>query len=149
MLFKAIPKHHARLWEKHIHGILVDKLKFVPTTHEKCLYSRRTPDAPEQLQMVLRQVDDFSVSAEEKSTCQSIIAEIGSHLTVPLTDLAIICKFNGVNVQQTGWFIKVSCEDYSILKILLNHQWQDLKASNIPLPMRSDSKYQRELEMTP
>ena len=29
-----------RLLETHIHGIIVKKLKFVPTTHEKCLYSQ-------------------------------------------------------------------------------------------------------------
>ena len=152
----VLPVNHAlqghpeapRLWEKHIHGILVNKLHFIPTTHEKCLYSRRLPHAPDELQMILRQVDDFSVSAKEQSTCQEIIKLIGSHLTVPLNDLGIIRKFNGVNVQQTRWFIKLSCEDY-ILKILLQHQWQDLKASNIPLPMRSDSKYQRDLETAP
>ena len=31
----------SRLWEKHIHKILVDYLQFRATTHEKCLYSRR------------------------------------------------------------------------------------------------------------
>ena len=152
----VLPVNHAlqghpeapRLWEKHIHQILVDKLHFTPTTHEKCLYSRRPPHAPGELQMILRQVDDFSVSAMDKTTCQEIIKLIGSHLTVPLNDLGIIRKFNGVNVQQTRWFVKLSCEDY-ILKILLHHHWQDLKASNIPLPMRSDSKYQRELELAP
>ena len=149
----VLPVNHAlqghpeapRLWEKHIHHILVDKLNFIPTTHEKCLYSRRLPHAPGELQMILRQVDDFSVSAREQSTCQEIIRLIGSHLTVPLNDLGIIRKFNGVNIQQTRWYIKLSCEDY-ILKILRHHQWQELKASNIPLPMRSDSKYQREME---
>ena len=129
-----------RLWEKHIHGILVNDLKFTPTTHEKCLYSRRPPESPDELQMILRQVDDFSVSAHEQTTCQAIIKQIRRHLTVPLNDLGIIRKFNGVNIQQTRWFVKISCEDY-IMKILLHHQWQDLKASNLPLPMRSESKY--------
>ena len=150
----VLPVNHAlqghpeapRLWEKHIHGILVNELKFTtPTTHEKCLYSRRIPESPDDLQMILRQVDDFSVSATEQSTCQGIIKVIGLHLKAPLNDLGIIRKFNGVNILQTRWFVKISCEDY-ILKILLHHQWQDLKASNIPLPMRSESKYQRELE---
>jgi hypothetical protein len=152
----VLPVNHAlqghpeapRLWEKHIHGILVNDLKFTPTTHEKCLYSRRPHDAPEELQMILRQVDDFSVSAAKQTTCQEIIKLIGSHLTVPLNDLGIIRKFNGVNIQQTRWFVKISCEDY-ILKILMHHQWQELKASNLPLPMRSDSKYQRDLELAP
>lgn len=28
----------------------------------------------------------------------------------------------------------------------MNHEWLQLKASNLPIPMRSDSKFQRELE---
>ena len=150
----VLPVNHAlqghpeapRLWEKHIHGILVDKLKFTTTTHEKCLYSRRESEAPHNLQMILRQVDDFSVSDTQQTTCQEIIRLIGSHLKAPLNDLGIIRKFNGVNIHQTRWYIKISCEDY-ILKILLHHQWKELKASNLPLPMRSDSKYQRDLEL--
>ena len=62
--------------------------------------------------MILRQVDDFSVSATEQQTCKAIIEQIGLHLTVPLNDLGIIRKFNGVNIHQTKWYIKVSCEDY-------------------------------------
>ena len=95
--------------------------------------------------MILRQVDDFSVSATDQTVCQDIIAQIGSHLTVPLNDLGIIRKFKGVNVHQTKWYIKISCEDY-LMKILMHHEWLQLKASNLPIPMRSDSKYQRELE---
>ena len=105
----VLPVNHAlqghpeapRLWERHIHDIIVNNLKFAPTTHEKCLYSRR--DSTDNLQMILRQVDDFSVSATEQDVCQDIIRQIGSHLTVPLNDLGIIRKFNGVNIQQTKW----------------------------------------------
>jgi Reverse transcriptase (RNA-dependent DNA polymerase) len=149
----VLPVNHAlqghpeapRLWERHIHDILVKELEFVPTTHEKCLYSRR--DSADNLEMILRQVDDFSVSATEQTECQNIIRQIGKHLTVPLNDLGLIRKFNGVNVQQTKWYIKISCEDY-LLKILLQHEWLNLKASDLPVPMRSDTKYQQELETT-
>jgi hypothetical protein len=96
--------------------------------------------------MILRQVDDFSVAAATKEKCTEIIKSIGAHLTVPLNDLGIIRKFNGVNILQTRHYVKISCEDY-LLKILMNHQWQDLKGSNMPVPMRSDSKYQRQLEL--
>ena len=148
----VLPVNHAlqghpeapRLWETHIHKILVDKMGFTPTTHEKCLYSRRLPK-DDQLQMILRQVDDFSVAADTRETCKQIISTIGSHLTVPLNDLGLIRKFNGVNIHQTRWYIKVSCEDY-LTKILLAHQWHNLKAATLPVPMRSDSKYQRSLE---
>ena len=149
----VLPVNHAlqghpeapRLWERHIHDILVKQLHFVPTTHEKCLYSQR--DAEDKLQMILRQVDDFSVSATEQQDCRDIIEQIGTHLTVPLNDLGIIRKFNVVNIQQTKWYIKISCEDY-LLKILQQHDWLQLKAAALPIPMRSDSKYQRELETT-
>jgi hypothetical protein len=30
----------------------------------------------------------------------------------------------------------------------MNHQWQDLKGATLPVPMRSNSKYQRELDQT-
>jgi hypothetical protein len=96
--------------------------------------------------MILRQVDDFSVSADTQAECKATIANIGAHLQVPLNDLGIIRKFNGVNILQSKWYIKISCEDY-LLKILLKHNWQELKASQLPVPMKYDSKYQRELEL--
>ena len=101
----------------------------------------------DNLQMILRQVDDFSVLASEQQACKDIIQQIGSHfLTVPLNDLGILRKFNGVNIHQTKWYIsKISCEDY-LLKIFIQHDWLHLKASVLPVPMRSDSKYQRDLE---
>ena len=136
-----------RLWETHIHGIIVDDLGFSPTTHEKCLYSKRD-QASGNLQMILRQVDDFSVSADSQELCQTTIRQIGSRLKAPLNDLGIIRKFNGVNILQTRWYVKISCEDY-ILKILMQHNWQDLRASNLPVPMRSKSNYQLELELAP
>ena len=95
--------------------------------------------------MILRQLDDFSVSAKDQQDCKAFIGQIGSHLTVPLNDLGIIRKFNGVNIHQTKWYIKISCEDY-LLKILMQHDWLQLNASMPPIPMRSDSKYQRDLE---
>jgi hypothetical protein len=95
----VLPVNHAlqghpeapRLWEKHNHGILVEKLQFTPTTHEMCLYSRRTKEEPHSLQMILRQVDDFSVSATEQTTCQEIIKVIGSHLKAPLNGVCTAC----------------------------------------------------------
>jgi hypothetical protein len=74
------------------------------------------------------------------------IAAIGKFLKVPLNDLGIIRKFNGVNVLQTRWYIKISCQDY-ILKILTAHAWLDLNASSRqPSPtMRSDSTNQQQL----
>ena len=148
----VLPVQHAlqghpeapRLWETHIHAILVNKLSFQPTTHEKCLYSKRDPNTDELI-LLLRQVDDFSVAAKEREVCTAIISAVGSFLQVPLNDLGLIKKFNGINILQTKWFVKVSCEDF-LTRILTEHSWQDLKASNLPVPMRSDPVYQRQLE---
>ena len=149
----VLPVRHAlqghpespRLWETHIHDILVTRLQFTPTTHEKCLYMKRSK-ANDRIQLLLRQVDDFAIAANDQDTCQKTISEIGSYLTVPLNDLGIIRKFNGVNVHQTKWYIKISCEDY-ITKLLEQHQWTTIQAANKPIPMRDDSTYQRSLEL--
>ena len=90
-------------------------------------------------------MDDFSVSAKERQTCTDTIAEIGKYLQVPLNDLGLIKKFKGVNILQTRWYIKVSCQDY-ITRILTVHNWLSLKTANLPVPMRSDPAYQRQLE---
>jgi hypothetical protein len=50
-----------------------------------------------------------------------------------------------MNILQTKWFVKVSCADY-LTRILMEHAWRDLKASNLHIPMRSDPVYQRQLE---
>ena len=149
----VLPVNHAlqghpeapRLWETHIHDILVTKLNFTPTTHEKCLYIKRAANT-DIFQMLLRQVDDFAIAATDKDTCQQTIRMIGKHLTVPLNDLGVIRKFNGVNVHQTKWYITISCEDY-ISKLLEMHDWTKLKAAHKPIPMRDDSTYQRVLEL--
>ena len=81
----VLPVNHAlqgypeapRLSERHINDILVKKRKFVPTNYEKCLFSRR--DSAGNLEMILQQLDDFSVSATEQLECQNIIRQIGNH----------------------------------------------------------------------
>ena len=90
-------------------------------------------------------MDDFSVAAKEQTICAETIANIGKHLQVPLNNLGLIKKFNGVNILQTRWFIKVSCEDY-ITRILTDRNWLTLKAANLHVPMRSDPTYQCQLE---
>ena len=95
------------------------------------------PDSPRIF--LLRQVDDFAFAAETQEQRKATIVQIGQYLRVHLNQLlGIITKFNGVNILQTRWYIKVSCEDY-LRKILESHNWMDLPTSNLPVPMRSDS----------
>jgi hypothetical protein len=146
----VLPVNHAlqghpeapRLWEKHITSILTTKLGFTPTTHEPCLYVQGTGN---DKILFLRQVDDFAVAASSPAKARQVITDIGTHLIVPLNDLGIIHKFNGVNIIQSRHFIQISCKDY-LTKILQSHNWMDLPAANKPIPMRSNSTYQSTLE---
>jgi len=155
---KNIPKghvlivHHAiqghpespRLWSTFIDEIIQNKLCFTPTTHEKCLY-KGTFEGKEVL--FLRQVDDFSVAAENEEICNKVIEEVSKHLRAPLKNLGLVTRFNGVEVMQTKHFIKLHNLQY-IEKVLKRHGWlhDTYKPPRLPVPMRSDSKYLLELE---
>jgi hypothetical protein len=58
----------------------------------------------------------------------------------PLNDLGIIKRFNGVDVVQTKHYVKIHCETY-VARIVAHHGWTNEKASNKPVPMKSDSTY--------
>lgn len=141
---KAIQGHpeSPRLWEKHIDKIL-RKMGLQPTRHEPCLYSGTVKG---QIVLFLRQVDDFSVAAADANTCSKIIAYINSQMSMDVKDLGLITRFNGVDVFQTKWYIKITCEKY-ITKMLQHHDWL-LKAPPPihPLPLPSDAEFARSLE---
>jgi hypothetical protein len=130
-----------RLWEKHIVKILAN-MGFKSTTHEKCIY-QKTIDGEKVL--FLRQVDDFAVACCNPAITKEIIRQVGVQLTVPLHDLGVLTKFNGVNILQTRDYIKIHCESF-LDKVLTQHGWQeDIKQHN-PIPMRNDTAYQAQME---
>jgi hypothetical protein len=133
-----------RLWDIHIRGIVCDKLGFEHTTHEPCLYFKRTETAG--LILILRQVDDFIIAAKDLSICKGIRAEIQGYMANPLNDLGIIKRFNGVDILQTRHYVKVHCETY-IGRIVTHHGWQNEKAANLPLPMKTDTAYQAMIQL--
>lgn len=143
-----------RLWSKHIDDIIQNKLHFASTTHEPCLYHKRvtSPDTTAQddadtLIFVLRQVDDFMISAPTKIAADQVRQHIQQHMTNTLNDLGVIQRFNGVDIRQTKHYVKLHCESY-IDKIVSHHGWMQDKAANNPIPMRTDTAYQSELETT-
>ena len=78
----VLPVRHAlqghpespRLWATMIHGILTGpNLKFSSATHEPCLYHGTFDAHPIFL---LRQVDDFAISAPTEDITNSIFAKI-------------------------------------------------------------------------
>ena len=134
-----------RLWHKHINNILIDKLGFDHCTHESCLYFKTTTE--HGLVLLLRQVDDFLIGTKTEDIARAVQANIQLHMTNELHDLGIIKRFNGMDVQQTRDYNKISCHTY-IDKVIEHHRWQDEKAAKLPLPMRTDSKYLAELELS-
>ena len=97
-----------RLWEKHADKIL-RSIGLVPTTHEPCLYSGLVDG---NRVLLLRQVDDFAVAASSESVASHVFDLIDDHLTIPLKRLGLITLFNGLNVEQTQYYIKISCKSY-------------------------------------
>ena len=127
-----------RLWEKHIDKIL-RSIGLVPTIHEPCLYSGVIGG---HRVLLLRQVDDFATAAEDESTCEKVLDLIDAHLKIPLKRLGLVTMYNGVNVEQTKHYIKLSCESY-IDKISARHldSWMRVFAvpplNPTPLPTTS------------
>jgi len=130
-----------RLWEKHIDKIL-QQLGLTPTTHEPCLYSG---DFHGERVLFLRQVDDFAVASSKKDTAIALINAINSQMRIDVKHLGIIDRFNGLDVHQTRFYVKITCEKY-LLKMVKGHEdlLHNIPANAVPLP--ADSAYIRALE---
>jgi Reverse transcriptase (RNA-dependent DNA polymerase) len=106
-----------RLWEEYINRILIDKMGFHITVHERSIYcgfvnSHRI--------LIKRQVDDIAVAAPNAEIASEVINMIGQHVTIQGNH--VLTKFNGVKVDQMSTYIKLHCQSY-IDKVLLNHGW--------------------------
>ena len=130
-----------RLWETHANKIL-RSLDFHNTTHERNIYSA-TIDNKKVL--LLRQVDDFAIACTDKEICERVITKIGKRLKVPLHQLGIVTRFNGVDVLQTKQYVKISSESF-LNKVLDNHDWHETIKQHNPIPMRDDNTYQSSIE---
>jgi hypothetical protein len=122
---KPIPKGHVipilknlqghpeapRLWHKHINNILINCLNLDHTTHKPCLYFQHHPT--NGLILVLRQVNDFLISANTLAIATCIGQQIQGQMQNELNDLGIIKHLNGMDIQQTRHYIKLSCKNIS------------------------------------
>ena len=148
----VLPVNHAlqghpespRLWSKLIDSIIRKHVGLQPTTHEPCLYSG---DIDGERVYLLRQVDDFAVASTNTSTSNKVIAKISEKLSVPMHNLGILKRFNGVDIHQGQDYIKLSNETY-INKVLSNYKWleKDSKPNKFPVPMKDDSAYMARLD---
>jgi hypothetical protein len=93
-----------RLWEKHIDKILRVKLRFKPTIHEPCLYCGVFDG---QRVIFKRQVDDFVIGAKTESIANKIFDILDSSLRMPMRRQGLIVMYNGLDIQQSRYFIKI------------------------------------------
>ena len=131
--------HHEapRLWQLYTDQIL-RKLGFTATVHEPCLYSGIV--AEEQV-LVKRQVDDFEIAASAERIANILFDEIDDLLTFPLERMGKVTLFNGIDVLQTRYFIKISVETY-LSRICEKHlaTWMDMGQCSsylTPLPNKA------------
>ena len=126
-LFKALQGHPEAgvLWERLITDILINKMGFKNTTHEKNIYFGHI-DGHEIL--VCRQVDDFAAGSPTKEGSQLFIDTVRKYVEAEFHALGIETsqgtyeRFNGIDVFQARDHIKIGCESY-IDRMLETHGW--------------------------
>jgi len=131
-----------RLWEKHIDRILRD-IGFHPTTHEPCLYKGFIQG---HTTLFLHQVDEFAIATVSEAHADHIIHAINQHLRIPMKRLGLIQRFNGMDIEQTGAYIKLHCHTY-LSKMLGDHNWLPKDPLPLmPVPFPANKTYTKHLQ---
>jgi hypothetical protein len=132
----------SRLWEKHCDRIL-QKTGLVPTIHEPCLYSGFIDKEKVYFK---RQVDDFAIACKEEKTATIIYDAINFELQIPIKRQGLLTLFNGLDVLQSRWYVKISVETY-LAKTLLPYfdDWLDIPSKLLPVPLGTNEKFHTEL----
>ncbi len=126
-LYKALQGHPeaGALWERMIMDIIINKMGFRCTTHERNLYTG-TIDGHDIL--VCRQVDDFASASKTKEGAELFITVVRKHVEAEYagmgleTEQGLYQRFNGIDVFQTKQCVKIGCESY-IDRVLETHGW--------------------------
>ena len=142
----VLPVYHAlqghpesgKQWMHMIDSILINKMGFHTTTHDRCIYRRVLKNG--SVQLLLRQVDDFLLACESKEIAENIFQDIGNAIRFPSEErdgitpfefLGVVKDYNGVDIKQTKDYIEMSCANY--LRRLLKSHGQDTESSK-PVP---------------
>jgi hypothetical protein len=135
-----------RLWEKHADAILRE-CGLVPMVHEPCLYSGLIAN---KRVLLMRQVDDFAVAAPDERTASVLLDMIDDKLTIPMKRQGLLDMYNGIDIVQTCFYIKLTCTTY-INKIcdkfisswMRNFTSTDIQPTPFPNGSNLDEKVQR------
>ena len=89
---------------------------------------------------MLQQVDDLLVSTPSVEQGQAVQKELQKHVSQPLYDLGIIKRYNGLDIDQTKYYIKIHATTY-LRHIITYHSWKNDLVKNLLIPLKSDSRY--------
>ena len=144
-LFKALQGHPEAgvLWERLITDILLNKMGFRCTTHERNLYIGMI-DGHEII--ACRQVDDFASGSASQAGADLFMTTVQKHVEAEFVGMGIVTeqgqyqRFNGIDIFQTRDYVKIGCESY-LDRMLQTHGWDAPRKSdphNI-VPLRPDT----------
>ena len=93
--------------------------------------------------LFMRQVNNFAVAVPSARIANLLFDMIDEQITFPLKPMDLVTLFNGIDIDQTGDYIKISCETYldrimeKYLDSPVNLQLDDMsKVKPTPLPNR-------------
>jgi len=96
--------------------------------------------------LFLRQVDDFAVASEDTNAAKQLIDAINSQMRIEVKHLGLIDRFNGMDIHQTRYYVKITCEKY-LYKMIKAHDWLLTGPHPIhPVPLPADAAYLKRLE---
>ena len=133
----------SRLWEKFITKILVRELGLIATVHEPCIYS----GVVDGYRIILkRQVDDFALATAKKRIADRVFDLIDSHLKLKMRRQGIIAMYNGLDLIQSRWYIKISVETW-LNKVLLPYRqtWLEVPSTPHVLPLGNSESFLKRL----
>jgi hypothetical protein len=129
-----------RLWEKHADVILC-KLGLTPTIHEPCLYSSIING---KRIVFMRQVEDFVIAAPDQHMADILLAQLDKKLMMPIKRQGLLDMFNGVDIVQMKYYIKIDCHTYInkfCAKYLTTWMTKVTLSGNRPTPLPSDGDW--------
>jgi deoxyuridine 5'-triphosphate nucleotidohydrolase len=133
-----------RLWERHIDGILQERINLKPTHHEPCLYSGKVQGT---YVLLLRQVDDFAAAVTNETIGKALIDNIDQYMRIRIKYQGQLTMFNGMDIVQTRHYIKLHCGTY-LRKALGNHSYlvANAKSKVYPVPYPADHAFTTALD---
>jgi hypothetical protein len=96
--------------------------------------------------MLLRQVDDFAFAVPAEAIAKSLMANIDNHLWIRIKYLGILTMFNGMDVSQSQYYLKIHCTTH-LTRIVHTHQWTEHSQTPHPIPYPADNVYTKNLDI--